>query len=111
MEAVNNIPGAEPKRKNKYQDQIEAATQITQLFKMERYVYIGCCAVAVLILVYCAFRVLQKDTPDYVILGSLFGSGGLITYSIGRLIFMWNRIVDLVLSEAIQKGGRDDGDK
>jgi len=111
MEVVNNIPGAGPKRKNKYQDQIEAATQITMLFKMERYVYIGCCGIAVLLLIYCAYQVLQTNPNNTVVLASLFGSGGLITFSVGRLIFMWNKIVDIILMEGVQKGGRDDGDK
>jgi hypothetical protein len=112
MEAVNNIPGAAPNAaRNGLQEKLDAARQITMLFKMERYVYVSCCGIAVLLLLYCAYQVLNKETPDFVIIGSLFGSGGLITYSIGRLIFMWNKIVDIVLMEGMQKGGRDDGDK
>lgn len=113
MEEVNNIPVTSPKQeKNEWQDKIDAARQITMLFKMERYVYVTCCGFAVLLLFFCAFQLLTTEPPNYpVVVSSLFGSGGLITYSIGRLIFMWNKIVDIVLMEGISKGGRDDGDK
>lgn len=96
--------------KNKYRERLEAAKEITQLFSMERYAYIGCCGIAVLLLFFCAFRIFTSGAEtDMAVIGSLFGSGGLITFSVGRLIFMWNKIVDIILIDPNNKGGGTDG--
>lgn len=107
MQEINNIPGAPANRgAGNFNDKIEAARQITALFKMERYAYVSSCAIAVGLLIFCAFDIIRTKPPNYsVLLGSLFGSGGLIAYSVGRLIFMWNKVVDLVLTEGVQRGG------
>lgn len=117
MDAANSELSAGPKPGKKrgsaseLRQRLDAAKEITMLFKMERYVYMACCGLAVMLLFYCAFRLLQSDKGfDPVVIGSLFGSGGLITFSTGRLIFMWNKILEIILMEGA-KGGDDDGDK
>ena len=118
MDAANSelSAGHKPGKKrggggtNEMRLRLDAAKEITALFKMERYVYMACCGLAVALLFYCAFRLLQSEKGfDPVVIGSLFGSGGLITFSTGRLIFMWNKILEIILMEG--KGGDDDGDK
>jgi hypothetical protein len=117
MDAANSElgAGAKPGKKrgsaSELRQRLDAAKEITMLFKMERYVYMACCGMAVLLLFYCAFRLLQTKGFDPVVIGSLFGSGGLITFSTGRLIFMWNKILEIILMEGTGKGDDDDGDK
>lgn len=89
------------------QRRVDAAREITNIFKLERYVYIACCGIAVALLFVCAIRLLQKSDTDYVGLGALFGSGGLITFSTGRLILMWSKILDYIL--AVKKEAIDNG--
>lgn len=83
---------------------LEIAKGITQLFKLERYVYVSCCGVAVVLLLTNAGMLIVKGGIDYTGLGLLFGASGFITYSIGRLIYMWNKVVDLILSEVAGPG-------
>jgi hypothetical protein len=115
MDAATSEPGAghRPAKKrssaSELRQRLEAAKEITMLFKMERYVYMACCGLAVLLLFYCAFRLLQTKGFDPVVIGSLFGSGGLITFSTGRLIYMWNKILEIILMEGDK--GDDDGDQ
>jgi len=92
-------------------ERLEAAKEITKLFNVERYVYISCCGVAVLLLLINAVRLFERSEVDYAGLGLLFGSGGLITYSTGRLIFMWNKILELILMAKTENGEKDDGNK
>jgi hypothetical protein len=87
-------------------ERLDAAKEITQLFSVERYVYMACCGIAVLLLFVCAYRLLI-DKPDAIAYGSLFGSGGLITFSTGRLIFMWNKIMEIILIDPSRRGGND----
>ena len=78
-------------------ERMKVAGEITKLFSIERYVYISCCGVAVLLLLANAGMVIYEKKADATELALLFGSGGLITYSMGRLIYMWNKIIDLTL--------------
>jgi predicted membrane channel-forming protein YqfA (hemolysin III family) len=78
-------------------ERVKIAGEITKLFSLERYVYISCCGVAVLLLLANAGMVIYEKRADSTELALLFGSSGLITYSMGRLIYMWNKIVDLTL--------------
>lgn len=104
-------PGRKRSSTNELRQRLDAAKEITMLFKMERYVYMACCGLAVALLFYCAFRLMQNEKGfDPVVIGSLFGSGGLITFSTGRLIYMWNKILEIILMEG-GKGGDDDGDQ
>jgi|KBSMisStandDraft_5_1062788.scaffolds.fasta_scaffold1632452_2 hypothetical protein len=111
METVQTQNAPRPQRLNltpeEMRARIEAAKQITQLFNLERYVYVACCGIAVLLLLTNAVLMMMKGgTIDRTALGLLFGASGFITYSIGRLIFMWNRVVDLILSDAGAQGGQ-----
>jgi len=107
-----NAPQNPIKRKKKSigekQEMLEIAKGITQLFSLERYVYIACCGIAVVLLLINAIMLIQPKEGEvgvnYTGLSLLFGASGLITYSIGRLIYMWNRLVDLILSEVAERG-------
>ena len=64
--------------------------ELTELFKFERMVYLGVTLLSLAMLVGSALSLMlqgQAGTAEFTI---LFGSSGLITYSTGRLLFMWN---------------------
>lgn len=97
-----------PKRRNRTNEEMQAklkiAREITQMFNMERYVYIACCSIAVALLLTNAGIIIWTKNTDFAPLSLLFGASGLITYSIGRLIYMWNKLVDLIISEVTERG-------
>jgi hypothetical protein len=106
---VANAPQNQTNRRNisieNRQEMLEIARGITQLFNLERYVYIACCGFAVVLLLINAVMIMwQEGTIKVADLGLLFGASGLITYSIGRLIYMWNKLVDLIFSEVAERG-------
>lgn len=104
---TENIPVAKAKKPRKKQDnldkRLDAATKITKLFQAERYIYMSCCGIAVVLLIYCAVTLIADKSGEnswqdkMPVLTALFGSGGLITYSTGRLIYMWNKMIEVIL--------------
>ncbi|GEM_PF-2504921 len=82
-------------------ERFERAMQLTAAFKLERYVYVVCCSMAVILLIVHAALVIADKDPindKTTHLGLLFGASGFITYSIARLLYMWNKLVDLLFS-------------
>ena len=64
--------------------------ELTELFKFERMVYLGVTLLSLAMLVGSALRLMTEGQAGTAELSMLFGSSGLITYSTGRLLFMWN---------------------
>jgi hypothetical protein len=82
-------------------DRVSAIKQITDLFRIERLVYLFLTTIALLLLIGGAISLMfDEPGPSPAILTLLFGSSGLITVSFARLLRMWDRAVDL-LSEAL----------
>lgn len=110
MEQAQPQNAPKPQRSNltgeEMRVRLDVARQITQLFNLERYVYVGCCGIAVILLLVNAGLLIKQGGVQVTGLGLLFGASGFITYSIGRLIYMWNRVVDLILSEPGAEGGQ-----
>ena len=64
--------------------------ELTELFKFERMVYLAVTILSLAMLVGSALSLMVKNQAGAAELTMLFGSSGLITYSTGRLLFMWN---------------------
>jgi hypothetical protein len=75
---------------------VEAVERLTKLFKMERMVYLGVTCISLLMLLASAGVLLVKGQAGPTELTGLFGSSGLITYSAGRLLVMWNQALRLL---------------
>ena len=86
-------------RSESSRERLEMAKEITRLFSLERYAYVSCCGIAVVLLLINAVILIRNGNTNGTELTLLFGASGLITVSIGRLIYMWNKVVDLILSE------------
>ncbi len=71
-------------------ERMEVVRQLTELFKFERMVYMGICILSLIILISSTMFLFFRDRGGYAELSLSFGSSGLITYSTGRLLYMWN---------------------
>jgi galactitol-specific phosphotransferase system IIC component len=69
---------------------MEVVRELTNLFRFERMVYLGVTILSLAMLVGSAISLMIKNQAGPAELTMLFGSSGLITYSTGRLLFMWN---------------------
>jgi hypothetical protein len=78
---------------------MDAVERLTQLFKLERLVHLGVSSISLLLLLASAGALLIRGTAGPAELTGLFGSSGLITYSAGRLLFMWNQALRLLAGQ------------
>jgi hypothetical protein len=81
-------------------ERMDAVERLTNLFRLERLVHLAVTSVSLAMLLGSAGLLIYREkagTPELV---GLFGSSGLITYSAGRLLFMWNQALRLLAGEA-----------
>lgn len=71
-------------------EKMAVVRELTELFKFERMVYLGVTILSLVMLVGSALSLMINNKAGAAELTLLFGSSGLITYSTGRLLFMWN---------------------
>ena len=64
--------------------------KLTRLFKFERMVYLGVTVISLIMLLISGASLIAKGEAGTAELSLLFGSSGLITYTAGRLLYMWN---------------------
>jgi hypothetical protein len=82
------------------QPRLEAVRQLLDLFRLERMVYLGTTLLALAILIVSAVILLVKDQLNSPLIATgLFGSSGLITFTTGRLLRMWNQAFRAILGE------------
>jgi hypothetical protein len=78
---------------------MDAVERLTHLFKFERMVHLAVTSISLLMLLTSAGVLLVKGNAGPAELTGLFGSSGLITYSAGRLLVMWNQALRLIAGE------------
>jgi hypothetical protein len=83
------------------QAKLGAVRELLRLFRAERIAYLMVAVASVLMMLYCAFQVLQKDSADPSALVGLFGSGGLISLGMARMLTMWTQALRLVAGEGL----------
>ena len=76
---------------------LEVVKELTNLFKFERMVYLIVTILSLLMLFGAATSLMIRDKAGTAELTLMFGSSGLITYSTGRLLFMWNEALKRLL--------------
>lgn len=74
--------------------------RLTNLFRLERMVHLAVTSLSLLMLLLSAAVLISKGKAGPAELTGLFGSSGLMTYSTGRLLFMWNQALRLLAGEA-----------
>ena len=69
---------------------MEVVKELTNLFRFERAVYLSVTIISLIMLMGSALSLMWKGQAGAAEFTMLFGPSGLITYSTGRLLFMWN---------------------
>lgn len=88
---------------------MKVVTQLTKLFRTERMVYLVTTIIALIMLFVSALSLILRDKAGSLELTMLFGSSGLITYTAGRLLAMWNEALKRLLPHVDDaKGARDE---
>ncbi|GAA0549581.1 hypothetical protein FHS83_001136 [Rhizomicrobium palustre] len=89
--------------------QLSAVREMLSLFRVERYTYLAVNVIALLMLFASAVVLLLKPSENgmslYAVVTALFGSSGLITYSIGRLLHMWDQAFALLQQQYTKPEG------
>lgn len=80
-------------------ERMDAVERLTNLFRLERLVHLAVTGISLLMLLSSAGFLLAKGKAGPGELTGLFGSSGLITYSAGRLLFMWNQALKVLAGE------------
>ena len=83
---------------------MEVVRELTELFRFERMVYLGVTILSLAMLVGSALSLMIKNQAGTAELTMLFGSSGLITYSTGRLLFMWNEALKRLMPSEQKEG-------
>jgi hypothetical protein len=92
-------------------DRVKAIEQLTQIFRTDRLLFLTATSLALLFLLAVAGRLLVRGQGSIAEWSSLFGSSGLITITINRILQMWTQALRLLASEPIDgvaKGGDHD---
>jgi hypothetical protein len=79
---------------------LNAVERLIKLFKVERMVHLGVTAISLVMLLGSAGVLLFREKAGVAPLTGLFGSAGLITYTAGRLLVMWNQALRLLAGES-----------
>jgi hypothetical protein len=82
---------------NRIDIRVTAVKDLTELFRLERLVYIAATTVALAIILTVAFITIRAGKADNANLTLLFGSSGILGYTANRLIVMWTMSIQLVL--------------
>ena len=82
---------------------MDAVERLTALFRLERLVHLIVTSVSLFMLLVSAGVLLYRGQAGPAELTGLFGSSGLITYSAGRLLFMWNQALKLLADERVDE--------
>lgn len=85
------------------EERMRAIEQLTQLFRFERMVYLAVTVLSLILLIASASSLLIREKAGPGELSGLFGSSGLITYTAGRLLFMWNEALRILFRAADDK--------
>jgi len=83
---------------NQIDDRVRAVEQLTKLFRAERLVYISFAIAAFAMLLVCLTVALIRQENSAAIFGA-FGSSGIVAFTSGRVIVMWNKSLAVVFPE------------
>jgi hypothetical protein len=72
-----------------------AVRELMNMFRAERYIYLGAAGIGMALLAYAAFLMIYEGTFDLGKAGLLFGSSGLFAVSGARILFLLNRTYNL----------------
>ncbi len=77
-------------------ERLAAVERLIHLFRLERMVHLFVTSISLVMLLTSVALLLYRSGPDMVVLTGLFGSSGLIAYSVGRLLRMWDQALQVL---------------
>jgi hypothetical protein len=77
-------------------ERLEAVERLTALFRLERIVHLIVTTLSLALLFTSTAIQIAKGQAGRVELTLMFGASGLITYSTGRLLVMWNQALEVI---------------
>ena len=84
---------------------LKAVERMVGLFKMERMTYLGVTLISLIMLLGAGVYMFIDDKVNQMaVLSLMFGSSGLITYSAGRLLKMWDQAITMLSSDKNEAG-------
>jgi hypothetical protein len=90
------------------QTKLVAIERLVELFKWERITYLIVTGLALAMLLIAVATLLLRHEADAAILVPLFGSSGLITYSLGRVLRMWDQAIHLISDKSSKVNSGDE---
>ena len=93
----------DPELRKSLKTVLEAVKHLLDIFKYERFLHIGAGVLALLALLYAIVRMLESNEAVGVgVLTALFGASGLVTVSIARITYFFDRAFTL-MDDVIRK--------
>ena len=77
-------------------ERLEAVERLTRLYRPERTVHLVVTSTSLVILLGAAGMMLYRGKAGPTELGLMFGSSGMVTYTAGQLLRMWDRAVSII---------------
>ncbi len=79
------------------EERMNAVERLTKLYKPERTVHLIVTAASLLILLGAAGMMVYSGDATTTELGLMFGSSGMVTYTAGQLLKMWDKAVSIIV--------------
>jgi hypothetical protein len=87
------------------EDRLRAVERITQLFRLERMVYLGCAVGAFAALLFFLVMIFIHQEQSVTASLGAFGSSGVVAYTSSRVLMMWSRAMNIVAAPRSGEGG------
>jgi hypothetical protein len=72
--------------------------KLVKLFKFERFIHLAVTAISLVILLVAISLMIYHKEAGKAELSLMFGSSGLITYTGGRLLRMWDQALKIIVT-------------
>src|SRR4051794_20482477 len=100
------VIGGNIKASSDLEDRLRAVERITELFKVERMVYLGCAVGAFAALLFFLVLIFIRQEQSLTASLGAFGSSGVVAYTSSRVLMMWSRAMNIVAApRAGEPGG------
>ena len=76
----------------------QVVEKLTRLFKFERIVHLTVTLISLIVLIIAISLTISNGKAQTADLSLMFGSSGLITYTAGRLLRMWDQALKIIVT-------------
>ena len=83
-------------------ERLNAVERLLALFRMERLAYLTVTGIALAMLIGSGAYLIVQKQGDIATITGLFGSSGLITVALARLLRMWDQAISMIMEQKIE---------